>query len=1012
MSRNNNVFGEGFNPVVIKQIAIRQKVYGSGYLDTPRTVDETLYLNANTSWCKLVSSVNLVPVTSGVSATTIGSDDLAKKYILFNGTADNGKIREDAYGISNEKLYGLKPMMGILSAVVTYENRGSIRKAEVKIKAWDTEQFQIIEKLYLRLGFTILLEWGHSMYYDNLGALQNNENNSLSDEFLGGNSTQTDFLDKIYNTRLSSFGNYDAMFGRVANFDWSLDKDGSYNISIKILSLGDIIESLTINGSFPSVNVNIDNEDGSTGVPADNFERIKAARNSSNLAAYLYDIAKQLHVVTDKNNTLQAPGSTDTFATQIRYSNPLNAKPDFEYYIKLGTLIKFIGENIIPEIIVSPTVKSSLMDMLSENSIMYYYPNLISYDPRICVINTPLYFKEFSTTPVGSTSVYPYRYALGNPFNIYIGEVNVGDIMNIYVNINFIIDQLYSLKDDRWKINLYNFLKGICSGINTAFGGKSNLDVFIDEDNHIVKIYDQNPIPNLDDILDKYKMSKEVGMFDVYGYKTNGVSFVKDLDFKSFLPPEFATMIFIGAQSNSNVTGENSSALANLNSSYIDRFKTDIQEPNTNAKKVIDDFFTEFDFTQTFLTDAQKTAIEEKSTLNALQEAYDKYYESYIAFLKDLAIDKPISPILDKVMDMRASTTQGITVQSSDSNLIPIINPNDISNFSNVQLSFDNFEEQINIIKYKATHDNKSPISTRSGFLPFNLSLTVDGLSGMKINQQFMVDTEYLPSNYPETLRFLIKNISHEISNNKWFTKIESYMISKGEDVNVKNIHTYEDTKIRIRDLTIPNSGSNNNNPIPNTGGAIKLPTNMTYRYDKDGIYKLADGTITKDFGFTQIAQQAGGTGGDWGGSMQRAAVIAELVNTHFKPKNILPQISYKQLKRTEYLKGSNETIGADKPLFPNMIKDATRKGDHHVGNVNAYACDFGCSETIGNEMYQLIMAWLADGDPNSEFANPQYLLDAKFKGFKSIVKDGYSYQILWHVAGHYNHLHVGVHKQ
>lgn len=236
-------------------------------------------------------------------------------------------------------------------------------------------------------------------------------------------------------------------------------------------------------------------------------------------------------------------------------------------------------------------------------------------------------------------------------------------------------------------------------------------------------------------------------------------------------------------------------------------------------------------------------------------------------------------------------------------------------------------------------------------------------------------------------------------------------MISKGEDVNVKNIHTYEDTKIRIRDLTIPNSGSNNN-PIPNTGGAIKLPTNMTYKYDKDGIYKLTDGTITKDFGFTQIAQQAGGTGGDWGGSMQRAAVIAELVNRQF---GIVPQISYKQLKRTEYLKGSNETVGANNTLFPNIIKDASRKGDHHVGNVNAYACDFGLglnNDNKGNQMYQLIMAWLADGDPNSEFAKPSYLLDAKFKGFKSIVKDGYSYQILWHVAGHYDHLHVGVHKQ
>ena len=68
-----------------------------------------------------------------------------------------------------------------------------------------------------------------------------------------------------------------------------------------------------------------------------------------------------------------------------------------------------------------------------------------------------------------------------------------------------------------------------------------------------------------------------------------------------------------------------------------------------------------------------------------------------------------------------------------------------------------------------------------TGFIPFNLSLTMDGLSGMKVNSKFLIDTSYLPSNYPETVDFLIKGLSHKIEGNKWETMLESYCISKGE---------------------------------------------------------------------------------------------------------------------------------------------------------------------------------------------------------------------------------------
>jgi hypothetical protein len=50
--------------------------------------------------------------------------------------------------------------------------------------------------------------------------------------------------------------------------------------------------------------------------------------------------------------------------------------------------------------------------------------------------------------------------------------------------------------------------------------------------------------------------------------------------------------------------------------------------------------------------------------------------------------------------------------------------------------------------------------SPNAGFLPFDLSLTMDGLSGMKVYQAFNIDTTYLPSNYPNSLDFLIRIIN------------------------------------------------------------------------------------------------------------------------------------------------------------------------------------------------------------------------------------------------------------
>ena len=249
-----NIFGEGFPPQIDAQVRIRQKAYGSGYASS-RSVDNIQFLNTNTSWCKLVSGVN-VNQDNGI---------WAKTYVLFNGlNADGTQQRSGvgggngAYGLGGTQYSGFAPMPGIVSAQIQHQNKGSLRTAEVKIKAFNKDQFKIVDVLYLRLGFSMLLEWGHSMYYNNGGVLVKNANNSLATSFLNGNKTYSQFLTSIQQQRLNTNGNYDAMFARVSNFDWTIDKVGVYDITVKLISIGDVIESLKVNSSMPAEQVSLD----------------------------------------------------------------------------------------------------------------------------------------------------------------------------------------------------------------------------------------------------------------------------------------------------------------------------------------------------------------------------------------------------------------------------------------------------------------------------------------------------------------------------------------------------------------------------------------------------------------------------------------------------------------------------------------------------------------------------------------------------------------------------------
>ena len=103
--------------------------------------------------------------------------NLAKKYVLFNTIQEyknntyvnrSGVRKDNSWSSSQNKIYGgmgsnergLQPVPGIIGIDVDTINRGSIKKATVTLKAFNKFQFGIIEILYLRLGYTMMLEYG------------------------------------------------------------------------------------------------------------------------------------------------------------------------------------------------------------------------------------------------------------------------------------------------------------------------------------------------------------------------------------------------------------------------------------------------------------------------------------------------------------------------------------------------------------------------------------------------------------------------------------------------------------------------------------------------------------------------------------------------------------------------------------------------------------------------------------------------------------------------------------
>lgn len=259
------------------------------------------YYNAKAPWIKLTSAIEFQSGSKGDEVRNffgVDGNELAKQNVLFN--LDPQQINTDLpAGSEYSEYYGVRPKPGITGMSIHTHNRfGSLRTATINFICWDPDQLAVMELLYMRPGYSVILEFGHSIhikkreiqpFIDNdppsgsleweyardqtLGNVDSKaialeevdvieevgeyfvENTTQGISFFdsGEISTAEDVYKEIRKRREENKYAYDGVYGIIKNFNWSLRPDGGYNCMTSIVSKGELIESLKVDLSAATI---------------------------------------------------------------------------------------------------------------------------------------------------------------------------------------------------------------------------------------------------------------------------------------------------------------------------------------------------------------------------------------------------------------------------------------------------------------------------------------------------------------------------------------------------------------------------------------------------------------------------------------------------------------------------------------------------------------------------------------------------------------------------------------
>lgn len=873
----SNIVGEPFDKFVYEEIGLRQSNQFSGY-NEDRTQDQIQYLNNQNAWIKLASSVSISgsnlgqmrveELLSDQNPSLFAGSNLAKNAILFGGlsaqvdkedkegndkfqyyiqrsgiyTGNNIFNKSFAYGVGDRN-QGIQPMPGIVDLSIDCINRGSIRKATLNIRAYNKFQFELIELLYLRIGYTMMLEWGNSRYLDpKSNKIKELRNTIIEDKWFQENgTTQLDMLASIRKYRETYSSNYDGFMGKVTNFTWSFNNDGSYDISLDLITVGDVIESLQVNLPLSERIVVGELKSGKKdeeSTPINEIENV--------VELYLFNSKK------DRENKLSSSEDYLNLATKYTeeekddLEETIKVKPEFNYYVTLGEFLNQLHSLILPSVkALGGSAGSSILqfDTRENENLISYGINQTPLDPRVCLFNFSFAGESVKglKTPWFAEHMKEYVFSLGN--------VTAGKIMNLYLNFDFIEKCLKQNLDKENKLSLFNFLSSLCDGINVALGGVNKLEPII-KDDHIITIIDQNPIYGLIEQLNDN--NTDIVPLEIFGYnlEKNTSNFVKNIGLNTSITPDLASMVSIGATAGGGTAkGIDATSFSKWNAGLVDRFNEETIIPDVDPKileqqkidRLKEKFGKEWDSTTTVETitntvvDFFKSALaalgtpgsfgaqQAQNEINAQKRAADptttktfvsdpktgkpagtftrsdfieRYYKNYKVIEQQNTDKKDQRDKIEKnyylyLADAFGGTNVAIADQEGVTKTDPQFLTFEPKFISRAKTSYREYLRIINEDARKKAEKEAEKLkdiysSNQIGFIPISLNITLQGISGIKIYNKLSINQKFLPKNYPESLHFVITKVNHQLRDNAWETSLDTISIPVTKEQNLE----------------------------------------------------------------------------------------------------------------------------------------------------------------------------------------------------------------------------------
>ncbi len=821
-----SIIGEGFSKYVTNQISQRQKAMSI----EGRNVNNLQAKTTGTSFIRLASGVNIYSgdpslpgastldgmINSGLFANItdgIQGDALAKNFVLFGGVINEKGGSKNLYsGISGGEFggaYGFQgggnergyvPMPGITGCQFKYKNDGALATATVDIKAWNRSQFQAIDVLFQRPGYTCLLEFGNTVYLGNDGKTVYRKSFSTKPFSNLWKEKQSMFKLATYieDEKESWEGNYEAMYAKITKFNWTFNSDGSYDIKVNLVGMGDVIASLKINAA-PTPKLKKAAKD--LGIEKDDTEdaasegfTVVADAISSVLNFELFKIFQRIQEDSpggfrrffgaDGTGTgdLQVDNfSTPTFASNgftngfnkpktlniskgifkvTGVDNTISSDYEPQVYITFGSLLAIIQStcNLVAADD-SPLIAFNFdfEDLANDTNYMKTFPGNFSGDPTKCIVAYQPISPDITDFKLAETDINDKL--LEGPKFAVSGDNAKGRIANVYLDINWIAETLSQNKDEDDDIYMLQFIKSILTGMNNAMGGLNEFRIISNKDTGLIEIVSETPQENAKE--------RALTTINTYGVTKSEGSFMRSMDLNSELSDKFATMVTIGAQADGNTSAGNATAFSIYNKGLIDRL-TPVRKSSTGTNE-----------------SAAQTAVDAAAA--AVVETEDEFKELF---------DEDVVECFESIYDNKEFTQENISA------------------LNNINQTF------CSLATGKLTQKKKYPAPF---FLPFNLKLTMDGLGGMKIYEAFKVDGKALPPTYkPSSIELVIKSLSHTISGNDWTTEIETLSKPIFGDVGQASSGTY------TQGSTSPNPSSGGGGGSGTGAGDASAPTSTS----------------------------------------------------------------------------------------------------------------------------------------------------------------------------------------